>query len=287
MKERSVAFYKRLIIFTALSIIMIIAGLLTFFIGSALDLWGSPPKEEQNLPAISSSTDQQKVVQSGMEKENTTTNPAVSAQKNAEKGNVVYLTFDDGSSRNTDAILELLQEEQVPATFFFNTSEKQTADSIIKKAYDAGHAIGVLTSTRGSYNTLYASVESYVADFNQSYNRILQVTGQAPSILRFPGGSINDFDRDNYKDLIQEVEARGLVYFDWNVCADDGSANISAQAMVAKGTRLPKRADTCVVLMHDNGNSSACEALKEIIGFYKENGYAFETLTADVQPITF
>lgn len=30
----------------------------------------------------------------------------------------VYLTFDDGPSRNTEAILSVLREEEVPATFF-------------------------------------------------------------------------------------------------------------------------------------------------------------------------
>lgn len=37
----------------------------------------------------------------------------------------VYLTFDDGPSRNTEAILSVLREEEVPATFFVTLAERE------------------------------------------------------------------------------------------------------------------------------------------------------------------
>ena len=38
----------------------------------------------------------------------------------------VYLTFDDGPSRNTEAILSVLREEEVPATFFVRLRSGRT-----------------------------------------------------------------------------------------------------------------------------------------------------------------
>ncbi|WP_312653347.1 polysaccharide deacetylase family protein [Aminipila sp.] len=286
MKEKSVVFYKRLIIFTSLSIIIVIACLLAFFVINKLNLWDRESMAEKTVPVVSKTTAQEATT-SAIEEEKFITKTAISDKITENDGKVVYLTFDDGSSENTLQILDLLKENNIKATFFFNTSENQTADSIIKEAYDNGHAVGVLTSTDYNYDAIYSSVRNYMKDFDKSYNRIYQVTGEKPEILRFPGGSINEYNKADYKSLIEQIVSRGLVYFDWNVCADDGSGKTSKESMVINATKLPSKADKCIVLMHDNGNDNTCQALKEIIQFYKDNGYDFQKLTADVKPITF
>lgn len=294
MKEKSVVFYKRLIIFTTLLILISIACLLTLFIGNGLNLGDGEGKDEENIVAGSNSVTQ-KTTKPAVEDEKKSTegslnvpvDPIPSEDMGKIQGKVVYLTFDDGASSNTPQILEILKENEIEATFFFNTGERQTPDSIIKEAYDMGNAIGVLTSATYNYDTIYSSVESYLEDFDKSYNRIYEVTGEKPCILRFPGGSINDYNKGNYKELIEEVTSRELVYFDWNVCGQDGNRNTSKDTIVANATKLPAKKDKCIVLMHDNGNDNTCAALREVIRFYKDNGYDFQRLTADVEPITF
>ncbi len=295
MKEKSVLFYKRLIIFTFLSIIIAVAGLLTFFIGQGLGLWSGESNEDQAVPAVSSDGSQKTTDSALIAKENEknqesnekTTYSAINGQRPEDNEKVVYLTFDDGSSKNTAEILGILNQNDIKATFFFNTSESQTPDSIIKEAYDSGHSIGVLTSTGYNYNQIYSSVDKYVEDLNKSYSRLYEITGENPTILRFPGGSINAFNKEIYKGLISEVKKKGLVYFDWNVCAQDGSRFTSKETIVLNATKLPFRKDKCMVLIHDNGNVNTPEALREIIAFYKQNGYVFLPLTADVEPIVF
>lgn len=300
MKVRSVNFYKRLIVFTSLSIIIVIACLLTFFIGNKLGIWNIVPivENEESAETIVNCEKQEKTDSALKEEvtkkddrvddEEVTTKTAIQKENGRINQKNVYLTFDDGSSKNTTQILKILKENNIKATFFFNTSENQTSDSIIKEAYDNGHALGVLTSTDYNYDVIYSSVENYLKDFEQSYNRLYQVTGEKPSILRFPGGSINVFNKNNYKELIDQIEDKGLVYFDWNVCANDGgSRHISKELMVINATKLPYRSEKCIVLMHDNGNENICQALQEVIQFYRENGYDFEKLTLDVKPITF
>lgn len=285
MKEKSVIFYKRLIVFSAFLILIVVACLLITFVGNKLE---SRDIEyiENTMPTASENVER-KDINSEIEEQKNVTEVPISEVETNDYGKVVYLTFDDGSSKNTKQILKILKENNIKATFFFNTSENQTADSIIKETYDDGHAVGVLTSTDYNYDGIYSSVENYLKDFDKSYNRIYQITGKEPSILRFPGGSINVFNKDNYPDLIDEIMSRGLVYFDWNVCANDGAGKISKEAMVINATKLPRKSDKCIVLMHDNGNANTCGALKEIICFYKDNGYDFQKLTSDVKPITF
>lgn len=285
MKERSVIFYKRLIVFATLSIIIVIACFLTYFIGNKLEMWDIEPIAKETMKEAQHEEDKN----AGDTEKSNVSDDSVSMKKEsiAKSEKFVYLTFDDGSSENTSQILEVLKENDIKATFFFNTSKNQTPDSIIKEAYDNGHAVGVLTSTDYNYDTIYSSVENYMIDFESSYNRIYQITGDKPNVLRFPGGSINVFNKSNYKELIEAIKDRGMVYFDWNVCANDGVGNVSKEYMIQNATKLPRQYKECIVLMHDNGNDNSCEALKEIIQFYKENGYVFEKLTANVEPITF
>ena len=247
MKERSVTFYKRLIIFTALPILIIISGLLTFFVGHALGAWDNKDMTvgTKEIKQISTDKDSKTVPQSVTNAdivdkqspldEKTTDNEEQAVAVSAPVSDkVVYLTFDDGPSKKTEEILNILDEEQVKATFFFNTNERKHLDNVIKEAFDQGHAVGVLTSTGNNYNQIYASVNSYIEDFQAAYDRLYAITGERPTIFRFPGGSINGYNKNIYAALTEEMKARGYVYFDWNVCAQDYSGSESQADVVKK-----------------------------------------------------
>lgn len=300
MKERSVTFYKRLIIFTALPILIIISGLLTFFVGHALGAWDNKDMTvgTKEIKQISTDKDSKTVPQSVTNAdivdkqspldEKTTDNEEQAVAVSAPVSDkVVYLTFDDGPSKKTEEILNILDEEQVKATFFFNTNERKHLDNVIKEAFDQGHAVGVLTSTGNCYNQIYASVNSYIEDFQAAYDRLYAITGERPTIFRFPGGSINGYNKNIYAALTEEMKARGYVYFDWNVCAQDYSGSESQADVVKNATKIPHQSKECIILMHDIGYDTEESSLKEIIQFYKNNGYSFEKLSKDVKPITF
>ena len=69
---------------------------------------------------------------------------------------IVYLTFDDGPSGNTDKILTILDQYQAKATFFFCTGCHREYNYLIKKAYQKGHTIG-LHSYQHEYPDIYQS----------------------------------------------------------------------------------------------------------------------------------
>lgn len=68
---------------------------------------------------------------------------------------------------------------------------------------------------------IYASVDAFLEDFNEAYEIVLEATGKAPDIYRFPGGSVNDYNEKARDDIIAEMDRRGFTYFDWNVDSND------------------------------------------------------------------
>ncbi len=198
----------------------------------------------------------------------------------------VFLTFDDGPSENTPAILDALDKAGAKATFFVVGTQVGKHPEYLKQAAERGHAIGIHTESH-KYGELYDSVEAYLTDFNAAYQRVVEVTGQKPEIFRFPGGSINQYSKGIYQELIAEMLRRGFVYYDWNVSAEDAVGDPTVQSIVDNvfardSLRMP------VVLMHDGAYTKAtAEALPSILEKYKSLGYSFGRLTRDVTSVSF
>ncbi|MEG0091195.1 MAG: polysaccharide deacetylase family protein [Oscillospiraceae bacterium] len=200
---------------------------------------------------------------------------------------IVYLTFDDGPSARTLEILDILKEHGVPATFFVVNSEKDEDKAAIKRAFDEGHSIGVHTASH-NYRKIYKSVDSYLEDFEICFNYVCEITGSPPKIFRFPGGSKNNFNRNIYKDLTQEMLRRGFIYFDWNVSSEDATKNYTTQSIYNHIMEGCKNHDVSVVLMHDSaGKKSTVAALKQAIPELLEQGFTFKGLDENVAPVIF
>ncbi len=194
---------------------------------------------------------------------------------------VIYLTFDDGPSYNiTPALLEILKEENVKATFFV-LDHGDSLDYLIKRAYDEGHTIALHGATH-SYKQIYSSTDAFFNDLEIIQNRVFNVTGKRATIIRFPGGSSNTVSRFNpgiMTTLAKEVKNRGFHYFDWNVDSEDaGSARNSNDVYRNVVNNLKYQHN--VVLMHDYSNNyKTLNAIRDIIRYGKENGYTFEAIT--------
>ena len=196
--------------------------------------------------------------------------------------NLIYLTFDDGPSQNTIEILKILKENDIKATFFITGASNQY-DYLIKQAMTEGHTIALHSYTH-DYEKIYASIDAYFNDLMAVQNRVYNVTGLRPILIRFPGGSSNTVSRFNPKImtyLASEVTNKGFIYFDWNVSAEDaGSAKTVYDIYynVIKDLR-PNRSN--IVLMHDASSKTlTVEALKQVIIYAKANGYVFAPLTS-------
>ncbi len=200
----------------------------------------------------------------------------------------VYLTFDDGPSQYTESILYYLDKYNLKATFFVVPSGSEECNRLLKKIADGGHTIGVHSATH-VYTEIYASVEAYLNDFKIAYDRIYEATGIKCELFRFPGGSINDFNKQTRDDIIAEMTRRGFVYFDWNVDSNDagGATWTEMYVNVLEQTANTNRA---VVLMHDHNNGyNTVLVLEDIIKALLDDqrGYKIEKLTPTVKPVQF
>lgn len=201
-----------------------------------------------------------------------------------------YLTFDDGPSENTEKILEILKEHNIKATFFVITGEYNSKDlDLLKKINEEGHAIGIHSHSH-DYKKIYDSEESFFEDMNSASNAIYEKINIRPSILRFPGGSINEYNESIYQDIVDELAKRNFQFYDWNVSFDDAKKNTSIDEIVKSamyGIELNKNKNI-IMLAHDQAkNNVALEALKKVIDVLESYSYTFDKIDNSVEPITF
>ncbi len=213
--------------------------------------------------------------------------PAVPTSEVSEK--VVYLTFDDGPSKVTIDLLDLLKEENVKATFFVIGATTDRGKMLYQRILDEGHTLG-LHSYSHNYNQIYQSADAFFEDLTRLADHIESITGYRPQVFRFPGGSKNAVAGQGVlKEIIEGAKSRGLTYFDWNALGKDDLSYAEDPDVIAKNViESAGDKDTIVVLLHDNTiRTTAPEAVKKIIDYYRERGYTFEALTPDSPGIRF
>ena len=198
-----------------------------------------------------------------------------------EDDKVIYLTFDDGPGPYTEKLLDILDKYDVKVTFFVTDQFDEYID-MIGEAYRRGHKIAIHSLYHDFYD-IYSSVDAYFADFDKMQEIIVDQTGEATTLFRFPGGSsntISSFNSGIMTRLAAEAEARGYYYFDWNVTSGDASGvEMTAEAVADNviSQISSNYYNYSVVLQHDIKEFSV-DAVEEIILWGLDNGYVFRPL---------
>ena len=201
------------------------------------------------------------------------------------KAGVIYLTFDDGPNAvYTPIILDVLKKYNVKATFFVTMAGP---DSLIKREHEEGHTVALHTASH-NYKTVYSSIEGYFDDLIKVQNRVYNITGIRPTLIRFPGGSSNTVSRNYAKGIMSilanEVEDRGFIYHDWNISSGDAGGTTDPRTEYNNVvSRLSKNCSN-VILMHDIKKHTSL-AIEDIIKYGLENGYTFEAMTPETAPV--
>lgn len=196
----------------------------------------------------------------------------------------MYLTFDDGPSAEcTDMVLNILRERNIKATFFLIGEYVEKYPETAKRIADEGHTIGI-HCYRHDYGELYQSAESYLEDFQKAYDAVEKATGVKAKLFRFPGGSVNAYNKEVCKEIIEKMTERGFIYYDWNASLGDATGESTPEELLAnaKGTTLERK--KVIMLAHDRVyNTVLC--LDRLITQFPE--YKMEVLSPDVEPIKF
>lgn len=184
-------------------------------------------------------------------------------------GRLVALTFDDGPwPGQTDAILKILADNQVKATFFMLGIRVRADPEIAKRVAEAGHVIG----NHSQSHVLLASANERTIRFEMTAGAqsIEQVTGVRPTWFRAPGGSVGPATRARAKALGERIIGWGVDPADWS--------RPPARFIVRRV--MAQMRPGAVVLMHDGGGdrTQTIGALPEIIRQLRAQGYSFVTL---------
>ena len=177
---------------------------------------------------------------------------------------VVFLTFDDGTSKtNTPEVLRILDENNVKATFFLTGSNiengGETAKELIKEEFNRGHAIanhGYSHDFKKLYPGRYLDIDAFKADFEKNEELLKSVLGEnfSTKVIRCPGG-----------------------YMSWK--GDAEWPKKYAQELTDYALKTAEGKEMVVMLMHDTyGKEETVKALPAIIKYFKYNGYEFRTL---------
>ena len=208
------------------------------------------------------------------------------ALEGGEAEKIVCLTFDDGPSAVTPRVLDVLAEEEVPATFFVMAAENNSAFlPLVEREVEEGNQVALHTASH-EYRRIYSDTDAYWQDIKHLRAALADYLDvDAIHYLRFPGGSTNTVSQkyggsDIMKRLKAQAKEMGYRYIDWNVCAEDAvGGHPSADTIFHNIVDGVGDKTTCVVLMHDTAaTETTAEALPRVIAWFKEQGFRFCTV---------
>ena len=182
----------------------------------------------------------------------------------------VALTFDDGPHpRYTHAILEVLREYGVSATFFVIGVNVENYPEAFCEIVQSGCEIG--NHTYSHKNVTAMSKEEIGRELDMTEAAIMKHTDKRPTLFRPPQGA--------YDVGAEEIAVvRGYDIILWSIDTLDW-AHTSADDMAKKV--ISSVSDGDIILMHDytSGGAHTCEALEIIIPRLIEMGYELVTVS--------
>lgn len=191
-----------------------------------------------------------------------------------------FLTFDDGPSSVTPQILDVLQKENVKATFFVLGSRVETMPETTKRIYEEGHYLASHGDSH-VYSQIYASPEAVLDEYNRCNDKIKNAIGVSEynaHLFRFPGGLTGGKYAD-IKNQAKELLAQNeILHVDWNALTGDAETNqLSIEFELKRLQETTENKNSIIVLMHDApAKSVTADALPQIINYFREQGYEFK-----------
>ena len=193
----------------------------------------------------------------------------------------VYLTFDDGPTQAiTPQILDILKEEQVPATFFVLGSRVELNPDLVKRAFEEGHYIANHGYSH-TYSQIYASTQSVIDEYNATEKAIQDAIGISEYhsyLFRFPGGSSGGKYHDIKAEAKQILANNGIASTNWNCLNGDAEAvGRTEQELLTRLYQSQEDNTSLIILMHDAYDKQATvNTLREVVQHYKAEGYVFK-----------
>lgn len=196
---------------------------------------------------------------------------------------LVFLTFDDGPTEHTPAILKILKEYDIKSTFFMLNQNIHNLPKVVKMVEQEGHTIGCHGVTH-RVELFYKSTTSPAEEMIECSNTIKNVIGSDVQVIRVPFGSIPHLTSEQKN----ELEQAKFILWDWNVDSQDWnmkSMDKMIQRVLHQVKELKKNVQVPVILFHDK--EITVQALPIIIEKLKGLGYSFKAISTQDKPLQF
>ena len=193
----------------------------------------------------------------------------------------IALTFDDGPDAEwTPKILDILEREHVPATFFVIGENALQHPQLLRRIVAGGSEIGNHTYTHP--NLALSNDQTINLELNTTQRLVQAYTGRSMTLFRAPYfGDAEPTTTDELGPaLIAQQHGYTVVglHVDPNDWQRPGTDEIVRQVLQQVDDETPDRS-TNVVLLHDGGGDrqQTIEALPQIIAGLRARGYSFVT----------
>jgi len=201
-----------------------------------------------------------------------------SITKNQEK--IAFLTFDDGPNRNvTPKVLDILEQNDIKATFFVIGKYVGNYPEIVKRAYEEGHYIA--NHSYSHNNTfLYKNDESFIKEIQKTDEAIAKAIGKVDYhsyLFRFPNGYMAPLHKVEKERCARLLTNMQYTYIDWNCLNNDSMKKYNKMQLLENLKKSAKNKNVLVILMHDTKDvSDSSEVLQDSIDYLKAQGYIFK-----------
>jgi peptidoglycan/xylan/chitin deacetylase (PgdA/CDA1 family) len=189
------------------------------------------------------------------------------------------LTFDDGPSEGTPAILEILAKYGTPATFFQCGANVTRLPQVARAVYGAGHEIGNHSYTHPLL--CFRSPRFIEEELRRTQETIAEHTGSAPGWFRAPFGVRWPGLREAQHKLGLTGVMWTLIGYDWKRSADRVVEHLAGR--VSNGAILCLHDGRELGVRPDIG--ATIEAVRRIVPMLLDQGYRFETVSRLLCPM--
>lgn len=177
--------------------------------------------------------------------------------------NLCALTFDDGPSRNTPHLLDMLASYEIPATFFLLGSNARLYPEMVSRIAAEGHEIGNHSWSHPNLRLLTTERQTHEI---QETDELLKSMGVFPIYMRPPYGSFDDR-------TIKLADELGISLILWSLDSRDWKSLPADYGKVpsTRGTIYEPGSLRGIFLFHDT-HKSTVEDLPRIIANLKAGG---------------
>jgi peptidoglycan-N-acetylglucosamine deacetylase len=188
------------------------------------------------------------------------------------------LTFDDGPSESTPALLDLLAKFELRATFFMCGVNAARLPHMAKAVAAAGHEIGNHSDTHPRFH--FKSEAFMYRELAEAQRKIGEATGASPKLFRAPYG-VRWFGLDAAQ---KRLDLLGVMWTiigrDWRLSSSEVSARVAGRARAGD-----------IICLHDGRGlelkpdvSATLGAVADAVPRLEQSGFHFETVSEILRP---